>query len=100
VRRLPYFLLQLFLFCLPFQLSKYVWVSESLVLGRRVDYLAPVIYLSDILVIVTLAACIYTKQLRISRSTALVLFTILALAAVAVVVSPIKQVTLYLIKIG
>lgn len=40
----------LFLLLLPFQLGKHFWPNWSYVLGLRVDYFSPVIYLTDILV--------------------------------------------------
>lgn len=39
------------LLLLPTQLGKHFWFPESLVLGRRIDYLSPTLYLSDLLVV-------------------------------------------------
>jgi len=45
----------LFVFLLPFQLGRHFWPASSFVLGLRVDYLSPTIYLTDILVFLILA---------------------------------------------
>ncbi|KKS80681.1 MAG: hypothetical protein UV56_C0012G0001, partial [Candidatus Woesebacteria bacterium GW2011_GWC1_43_10b] len=42
------------LFLLPLQIGKHFWPDWSLVFGIRVDYLSPVIYLTDILVLTLL----------------------------------------------
>jgi O-antigen ligase len=44
------FLLILIILFLPLQLGKHFWPDFSYVLGLRVDYLAPTIYLTDILI--------------------------------------------------
>ena len=44
-------LFQLLVFLLPSQLAKHFWPSWSLVWGIRVDYLAPTIYLTDLIII-------------------------------------------------
>jgi O-antigen ligase len=44
----------LLLLLLPFQLGKHFWPNWSYVLGLRVDYFSPVVYLTDILVFVLL----------------------------------------------
>ncbi|MFZ5365814.1 MAG: O-antigen ligase family protein [Patescibacteria group bacterium] len=46
---------------LPTQLGKHFWPDFSLVFGIRVDYLSPTIYLTDILVILTLGFWIAEK---------------------------------------
>ena len=42
-------LLSLLLFLLPAQIGKHFWPDASRVLGMRIDYLAPTIYLTDII---------------------------------------------------
>jgi len=44
----------LFIFLLPLQLGRHFWSASSFVLGLRVDYLSPTIYLTDILVFLIL----------------------------------------------
>jgi len=44
----------LLIFLLPLQLGRHFWPNFSLVLGIRVDYLSPTIYLTDILVFLIL----------------------------------------------
>ncbi len=44
----------LLVFLLPLQLGRHFWPPSSLVLGLRVDYLSPTIYLTDILVFLIL----------------------------------------------
>jgi len=41
----------LLVFSLPLQLGRHFWPPSSLILGLRVDYLAPTVYLTDILVV-------------------------------------------------
>ena len=41
----------LFLFLLPTQLGKHFFLPFSYILGVRVDYLAPTVYLTDIIIL-------------------------------------------------
>ncbi|HCM37376.1 MAG: O-antigen polymerase [Candidatus Gottesmanbacteria bacterium GW2011_GWB1_43_11] len=47
----------LLLVLLPTQLGKHIWLDTSLVLGRRIDYLSPTLYLTD--AILLSAATVY-----------------------------------------
>lgn len=47
-------LFYLFIFLLPSQLAKHFWISQSFVYGIRVDFLAPTIYLTDIILFLLL----------------------------------------------
>lgn len=51
---------------LPSQAGIHFWLPESLVLGRRIDYLAPTIYLTDLVLLITgLVMCwVYRSRLR------------------------------------
>jgi len=49
----------LFIFLLPLQLGRHFWPASSFVLGLRVDYLSPTIYLTDILVFSILALWVF-----------------------------------------
>lgn len=55
----------LLLFLLPTQLTYHIWPAWSFVSGVRVDYLAPSVYLTDILVLVLLLQWIITEYKRI-----------------------------------
>lgn len=52
MQRLTKLVFQIFIFLLPTQLAYHFWPDWALVFGIRVDYLAPAIYLSDVLAIV------------------------------------------------
>lgn len=60
------FLLLLLIFLLPTQFGKHFFFDFSYVLGVRVDYLAPTIYLTDIIVIALIILCanIIVKAVR------------------------------------
>lgn len=51
LHRIFFFLLIIFL---PTQLGYHFWPDWTLVLGRRVDYLSPTVYLTDVLLVATL----------------------------------------------
>lgn len=51
LKRLEHFLFYLLIFFLPTQLAYHLWPNWAFVFGVRVDYLAPAIYLTDLLVI-------------------------------------------------
>lgn len=59
-------LFSLLLFFLPIQLGFHFWPLWSFVLGRRVDYLSPTIFFTDILVLGTLLFWVYEKRANIS----------------------------------
>lgn len=54
------------LICLPLQLGYHTWPSWSIVLGRRIDYLSPTLYITDLLVIGTILSwlTVYPSVLR------------------------------------
>ncbi|MBI3343049.1 hypothetical protein HY032_02750, partial [Candidatus Gottesmanbacteria bacterium] len=52
---------------LPTQLGYHFWPAWAGVLGRRVDYLAPTIYLTDILLFTTLVVWFYESFFRIMK---------------------------------
>ena len=49
------YLVNLFVFLIPTQLALHFWLPGSFVFGIRVDYLAPSIYLTDILFVLIVA---------------------------------------------
>lgn len=80
-------LFYLLLFLLPTQLGKHFWFDFSLVLGVRIDYLAPTIYLTDILILAILFFYLFDRKSRslVSKSVLLNSFTLLLLLLLAVV---------------
>ncbi len=63
IHRLPLLLIAFF----PTQVGIHFWFNASLVLGRRVDYLAPTLYLVDILLITSVLVGISTLGLGKGR---------------------------------
>ena len=55
----------LLLVLLPTQLGVHFWPDWAMVLGRRVDYLAPTVYLTDMLLLVTLSSWLLESFPRI-----------------------------------
>lgn len=58
MEKLHRFFFYLTIFFLPTQLGLHFWPEWATVLGRRVDYLSPTIYLTDILILLTLVSWI------------------------------------------
>src|SRR5438552_2386080 len=65
LHRIFFFLLILFL---PTQLGLHFWPAWAMVLGRRIDYLAPTVYGTDILIILTLVSWIFVSSRPTWRS--------------------------------
>lgn len=65
--RVLHFFYLLTVFFLPTQLGKHFWLKESYVLGVRIDYLSPTLYLTDILIVVTVSFFILTYKNKIIR---------------------------------
>lgn len=63
VERLLFYLFILFI---PTQFGKHFWPSFSYVLGSRIDYLSPTIYITDILVVSLFSLVILKRKLSIS----------------------------------
>lgn len=59
-------LFYLVILLLPTQLGKHFWFSFSYVLGVRVDYLSPTLYMTDILLIILFLIIIWRKRITIS----------------------------------
>src|SRR5580692_2023869 len=59
-------LLSLFFLFLPTQLGKHFWPDFSIVSGIRIDYLSPIIYVTDILVVL-LFAFFLVRQMRLFK---------------------------------
>ncbi len=54
----------LLLIFLPTQLGLHFWPDWAMVLGRRVDYLSPTLYLTDILVLLTVGTYVISNQIQ------------------------------------
>lgn len=86
-----FFILILFL---PTQLSLHFWPSWSYVIGRRIDYLSPTIYLTDILILLILITDF--KKLKKNSQFAIRKFaTILILVLLNIIFSSLPYLTTY-----
>lgn len=56
----------LFLFLLPSQLGKHFWPNYSVFQGTRIDYLAPTVYLTDILALLIIAWWLKSQKIRLT----------------------------------
>ncbi len=80
---------------LPTQLGYHVWPTWAFILGRRVDYLAPTLYFTDILLLLTLVSYIISNfKFLISKQTSIILLGIL-FAAVNIFVASNQMVAFY-----
>lgn len=95
---LQQFLLYLFIFLLPTQLGKHFFFHFSYVSGVRTDYLAPTIYLTDILAIIIITANI-SAVFRFLLRKEVVIFSGLILANLlfsqSTTISIIKSLKIY-----
>jgi O-antigen ligase len=64
----------LLLVLLPTQLGLHFWPDWALVLGRRIDYLSPALYLTDILIFFLLMSWLFEKHQRIRFSLFKIIF--------------------------
>lgn len=72
---------------LPSQVGTHLWLPESLVMGRRVDYLSPAIYLTDLALLATGIVVFWTNRSRLRRHLrwlSLVVVIVVFLVAVSV----------------
>ncbi len=58
-------LFSLLLVFLPTQLGYHVWPDWALVLGRRIDYISPTLYATDILIVLLLVSWCIEKKINI-----------------------------------
>ena len=63
IEKLAKFFFFLLILLIPIQLGKHFWPSFSFVSGIRVDYLSPILYLSDIVAIVIILLFVFSKNL-------------------------------------
>lgn len=68
------------IFFLPTQLGKHFWFDFSYVLGLRLDYLSPTIYLTDILVLLILILWLFEKKINFKLNGYLLFIIIYLLA--------------------
>jgi len=87
-------LLALLILFLPTQLGKHFWPSFSLVSGIRVDYLSPIIYTTDILIILLLFLCLWRMGITslwnfFKRNLLLVIFLLFFLESALFALRPL-----------
>ncbi len=87
------YLVIVFLFLLPTQLAFHFWPDWAFVFGIRVDYLAPAIYLTDILVL--MLVILNFKVFQIFRKHFLLVLFVLLLAIINCVFSTSPFVSIY-----
>ena len=87
----------LLLFLLPTQTALHFWPASSLVFGIRVDYLAPTLYLTDILFLILCVHWFFWKRKRFifNKKTKIFFLLIVCLALVNTVFSTATTPTLY-----
>lgn len=93
----------LLLFLLPTQLAIHFWPDWSLVQGIRVDYLAPTVYLTDIIIVFLFFVWIVSEdfKFRIKMEYVYLPSGIIILSAINILLSYIWQISLYKwIKVG
>ncbi len=96
MKHTPTLLLYFFLFLLPTQLGIHFWPDFSIVLGRRVDYLSPTLYLSDIvLFLLALLTLVFYKDKPVPKSMLFFLIGILIIGCISWWVSEIKLLSIY-----
>lgn len=98
--RIQHILLRALILLIPIQLGKHFWPSFAYVRGLRIDYLAPTLFLTDLIVISLIAISAIRSQLpsnqhqhRRGRILVVALATLLIL--VNLVSSPVPPVSLY-----
>lgn len=70
-------LLNLLLIILPLQLGRHFWPEWSYVYGLKIDYLAPTVYLTDILIIFLLGVWLWEKPKARQKPLAMLFFLFL-----------------------
>ncbi len=89
----PFYLL---LILIPTQLSKHFWTQESLLLGRRIDYLSPTLFLSDVVLLLLFVLLIFRKDFRTHLLKKLRTVSILSVfLLMQIVISSVKATTTY-----
>ncbi len=71
-------LIYLLLFLLPTQLGKHFFLPFSYILGVRIDYLSPTIYLTDLIILLLTLVSFKNFRIHFSKKSLLILLFILA----------------------
>src|SRR5438309_11425305 len=87
VVRIQTLLYLLVLVFLPTQFGKHFWPSFSSVLGIRVDYLSPTVYVTDLIIIFLFITTLFTKQITTFLPKTIKNWTILCGVGVFVLVA-------------
>jgi len=81
---------------LPTQLGFHTWPDWAFVLGRRIDYLSPTLFVTDITIILMTLAWIYTKKIvPLKRNVVVIVGLILMSLGLTIVVSNEPILSLY-----
>lgn len=84
----------LLLVLLPTQLGYHFWPEWSLVLGRRIDYLSPSVYVTDLLIVCLLIAWGHASSLRLRASRVFIPASIAFLIVVFAVINTFHAVNI------
>lgn len=95
MRRSHSFLFALLLVLLPVQLGYHFWPEWTMVLGRRVDYLSPTIYLTDILIFLLLISWLKEHPPKLSKVTLKWIIFVMLIAVVNIVFGTSSWESLY-----
>ncbi|KXK09677.1 MAG: hypothetical protein UZ22_OP11002001004 [Microgenomates bacterium OLB23] len=87
-------LLLLFIFLLPTQLGKHFFLSFSFVHGVRIDYLAPTLYVVDLVVLV-LTFCISSRYKKHVVRNKIILLMFAVLCSINIVLAPVPLMGIY-----
>ncbi len=89
-------LFYLLLFLLPTQLGKHFWLSESLVMGRRIDFLSPTVFVADIIIFL-IAVLLINKYKPKLKSFFKPLLIISIISGFLLISSEVKILTFFLL---
>jgi len=95
--------LLVWLLLIPTQLGRHFWLSESRVMGIRIDYLSIILYLTDLVWIgwVITKSSIFNRQLSIKNILNFKNLILILFVGVNIILAPAKIVALYRwIRIG
>lgn len=85
----------LLLALIPTQLGYHLWPEWAHVLGRRVDYLAPTIFLTDILLVATVASFLREQRPRLHIKKIAILLVVVAFIAINTIFAASPQVAIF-----
>lgn len=80
----------LFLLLLPTQITKHFWPEFAYVSGLPIDYLSPVIYLTDILLAISFTLWILSKKIKFSLNRTIVFVALIASVNIIFSLSPLS----------